>query len=346
MYQARAFTFIPTMSKFAASTPSRNDNIETCCKFETFLSPLHGNGVRISDSNAPIMKDFILLKERPLQAMQTLTNKHDVLVCSDCLKALGSIDFQVQYLTKKVTRVDVINRSYDCNDSYIVPCNYGCGECYCCHDCKTNHWLKSHQLLCTGRVPEEEGGSSPLIAFKTFAVETNEIFLLCGEIFASICLSIESNVQNGMPLSGAIDLGLLPYEGYVRNLWWDAAVAPAGTNPKTLVKSLKELVSDAWSLLCETLKLRDRGLDKVLSLEYLSRTIGMFEQNNVGIRVQTPLSRSIQGLDHSDEDAIKYFESVTRSVIDQINCKLTISEFLFSPFLSYSTICNHERNGI
>jgi hypothetical protein len=49
-------------------------------------------------------------------------------------------------------------------------------------------------------------------------------------------------------------------------------------------------VAESWALLREVLDLDARGLTHVLSAEYMARTIGMFEQNNIGVRCTHPLT--------------------------------------------------------
>ena len=56
------------------------------------------------------------------------------------------------------------------------------------------------------------------------------------------------------------------------------------------------MVHESWSYLNTALMLEARGLSEYLSEEYLSRTIGMFEQNNVGVRLRSPLAEKVDAL--------------------------------------------------
>ena len=71
-------------------------------------------------------------------------------------------------------------------------------------------------------------------------------------------------------------------------LWWDAAIPPRDSNPETFRELLQSLVQESYQLLYDVLDLRSNGLDTILDVEYFARTIGMFEQNNVGIRLSNP----------------------------------------------------------
>jgi len=133
--------------------------------------------------------------------------------------------------------------------------------------------------------------SDPLVQFKIHAVQTNEIFLLVADIYAAIIERVDSqvNATPPVPLEQAVADSLRPLAGYVQELWWDAAVAPAGTDPAELRSTLQTLVSDSWGMLNHALRLGERRLDGVLGPEFMARLIGMFEQNNVGVRATSPL---------------------------------------------------------
>jgi len=297
--------------------------IESFAMFEVFTSPLHGDGIR---ANENIKEDIIIFKEKPLHFLQSIPNKLDVLTCSSCLRFLGTIDIQVDYLTKRLARQDLqmlISTGNIDSSINIIPCKYGCGEFYCSNSCCNSHWESYHKLLCTGQISESEAISNPLILFKQHAIRSNEIFLLCADVFAKACITIENGLNKGQSIDEAVNDAVVPYSSYVRKLWWDAAVASSGTNPKVLAKTLKNLVKESWALLSETLSLHERGLAHILSAETLSRTIGMFEQNNVGIRLLSPLGNVIQNLNESDLTVIERFINVTKIIIDQLEGNIT-----------------------
>jgi hypothetical protein len=64
---------------------------------------------------------------------------------------------------------------------------------------------------------------------------------------------------------------LKTFDSYVHNLWWDVAVAPAGTEASELAESLRAIVIDSWELMNNLFKLRELGLDEILSPEFVSR---------------------------------------------------------------------------
>jgi hypothetical protein len=304
------------------SAASDSNRIDQVSPYMVFSSSLHGDGLKALYN---IPSGSVLFREKPLHHLQSLPNKQDVLVCSACLSFLSPIELQIQYLTKTLSRYDIMQLCSCSGDQQssmsMVGCVNECGEIYCSAKCRDHHWYRSHNLLCTGIISEAEAGTHPLVAFKQHAVQSNEIFLLCADIFAEACNKIQVDQQKGTSLHESIYNHLSLYQKYVRNLWWEAAVAPPGTNPKILVKSLKRMVQESWVYLSQTLRLKDRQLEQTLSEECLSRTIGMFEQNNVGIRLENPIANRVNSLsDHND--TIAYYRDLVATIASQLNCKM------------------------
>jgi hypothetical protein len=276
-----------------------------CDRVEVFRSELHADGVR---ATAPIVCGEVLFREKPFCFLQSLENRANVLVCSCCHGFIGSQETCLALLERKIDRQALVNELSSAaagteNTRGMVSCDQCCGELYCSEDCKVKHWCNGHYLLCTGNVSEAEASTHPLILFKAHAINTNEIFLLVADVFASIIASAEG--MNGLePVP--VDVILGKTASYVRGLWWDVAIEPEKKSKKAPLSStklaakrkkfqdtLKTLVKDSWTYLSAALNLAGRGLDKHLSMEYMSRTIGMFEQNNVGVIASTPLSQAI-----------------------------------------------------
>eukprot|EP01041_Mallomonas_annulata_P001861 gene1861-3608_t len=291
--------------------------LEQTKEFIVSKSDLHGDGVTAGHH---FTEDEIILHEKPLLCLQSLPNRRDALVCRYCYRFIGTIAIQLDYLSKRIDRQSDFSNDYEDNVytvlSPIVKCESNCGELYCSQSCRLNHFKEGHSLLCTGHIEEENAADHPLIKFKTHSIETNEIFLLVADIFAKICLTIENNNQSSISKDDLINKALEPYEGYVRQLWWDAAVAKDKDEPEGLRMTLQTLVKESWSLLSICLNLQERDLNEILSEEYMARTIGMFEQNNVGVRLANPVGEFILKL-HKDspEDEVQYFLTRTKDIV-------------------------------
>ena len=288
-----------------------------------YSSPLHGEGVKSARHYAT---GDVIYSEKPLCILQTLPNTQDVLVCGACHKILGSFELQIKMLSKELTRQTLATQMDPLVDSAaptndVFHCPDRCGEFYCSTACRDQHWSR-HQLLCTGALTEEEAATSPLIRFKIHACETNEIFLLVADVFAKICTDIDMMRQSKAGAGNGEDVAIIaaalaPYDRFVRNLWWDCVVVDHSSsssepnsnitqtatkddddrgNDENLPSMLKQLVTESWALLQEVLNLDGRGLTHVLTAEYMARTIGMFEQNNIGVRCTHPLTDAAASL--------------------------------------------------
>lgn len=261
-------------------------------------SPLHGFGVF---ADRPIAPRQLIFQEVPMLRLQSIPNRGDVLVCGFCFRFLGSVALQLGMLSRQVNRLSCGHLSRaalhlgDRPLSDIISCGYQCGEVYCSDRCQAKHWEKCHSLLCTGCVSAEDADVSPLIAFKQYAVSTNEILLMVADVFAEI-FSDPVVTAGGDDAMIAAMAFVKPFRSYVHPLWWDAAVAPDGTNPDELTASLREIVVTAWDHLNALFGITSCNLQSVLSAEFISRLIGMFEQNNVGIRLRSPVEEFVRNL--------------------------------------------------
>jgi len=173
----------------------------------------------------------------------------------------------------------------------LVPCAMGCGELYCTPECREEHWNRGHRLLCVGHISESEAATHPLVLYKMHALRTNEIFLLVADVVALVLTRFDAN-------GGDIAAALLPFRDFVQLPWWEVATNPdSSSDPVAFQDMLRSLVQEAADLLAKALLTRPgaplaayRGVvDGLFTSEFMASVIGMFEQNNVGIRRQSPL---------------------------------------------------------
>lgn len=281
--------------------------------YAAFRSELHGVGVKA-------LKTFdageVVFQEQPDCLMQSIPNRQLTVVCGCCSKFLSSLELQTAILEHTANRSQFVGAAEAARSVDIVNCQHNCGELYCSEKCREEHWShKAHCLLCTGSIPDEEAGSSPLYAFKMFAVETNEIFLLVAEFLGKLCMKTDKLVkESGISKEEALKITTQPFETYVRSHWWEAAVTPQGEDPEEFKKTLKMLVNDCWELLEDVLQITEKGYDSVINADYISRTIGMYEQNNVGVRLRSPLATLVETLQPGDSRTAGLLSS-TRNIV-------------------------------
>ena len=75
--------------------------------------------------------------EKPLERLQSLDNKQDVLVCSYCFRFVGDTDCQMNLLSDRCSRQNLVCDKYcfnnhSNNDFYCnyISCQQSCGEVY------------------------------------------------------------------------------------------------------------------------------------------------------------------------------------------------------------------------
>ncbi|KAJ1402759.1 hypothetical protein B484DRAFT_230639 [Ochromonadaceae sp. CCMP2298] len=296
--------------------------------YSLFESSLHGCGVR---AECEIQVGDTVLLEAPLHFLQTLPNRRSVIVCTSCLRPLGSLSTQLGVLQGTVSRENIIEECANFppladEDDFaeLMPCITGCGEMYCSEKCREHHWsYKGHKLLCTGLIPEKGAEAHPLMQFKLHAMTTNEIFLMVADVFASLCVHMDALVESGLSASQAFDVASRPLSGYCRELWWDAAITPANQKQSIFKKTLKLLVRDSYALLSQVVGLEKRGYESFLTEEYMARTVGMFEQNNVGVQMKIPISTFVEQLvqqarEKPSQDALTYINEATIQILDNV----------------------------
>lgn len=287
---------------------------------EAFSSTVHGKGLRATRS---FKRGDIIFLEVPHLFLQSTPNKQDALVCANCACFVGSVGTQLGLLEGTLTRQELLNDNPlfagDVQLTPIVHCQDHCGEVYCSDECRDYHHRRGHALLCTGRITEEEADTHPLVLFKQHAVSTNEIFLLVGQMFSFIVSAVDRIPTEQR--EQLIDYIISPYENFIRELWWDVARNPTVKDLEMahlsgqalehakqkmqesdamaqalLQQSLKKIIHESYTLMCELFSLGEKGLTHRLSEEYVARTIGMFEQNNVGVRLENPLIAFMRAL--------------------------------------------------
>ena len=167
------------------------------------------------------------------------------------------------------------------------------------------------------------------------AVQTNEIFLLVGEVMAQIAAAFADGSSTSNGLDGDDDSRIAaarsPFADFVQEPWWDVAVprddsstgqganakSPCAKSPcngngggegavadrpcdaagaavaASLPDTLRALCEESSALLRSAFALAlgplPAPLERALSAERFGRVVGMFEQNNVGVRRPSPI---------------------------------------------------------
>jgi hypothetical protein len=108
-----------------------------------------------------------------------------------------------------------------------VSCQWGCGVRYCSLKCAEMDMAEGHALLCVGPL---ESADHPLLEFKNFAIQHNEIFLLAGKLVAK---SILAQAARGGILEGdCLDDYIWPTSLLMREPWSDCVVYSSSLTPE------------------------------------------------------------------------------------------------------------------
>eukprot|EP00752_Nemacystus_decipiens_P011537 g10245.t1 len=315
------------------------------------------------------------LTERPLVGMQSVDNAQNVTVCRNCLGFAGDVISQLEvlsgvprqdclegYLKRKPTRGgDKAEQRGQLSGLYC--CLEGCGEVYCSARCRSEHWSRSHRLLCVGPVPEEGAQDHPLIKFRVHAMQTNEIFLLVGEVLAQIAVAFSKDPSTTNAADSNVDSEKLaaaraPFADFVQEPWWDVAVprdavdaapgtagaASASASAASLPDTLRALCEESSALLRSAFALAlgplPAPLEQALSAERFARVVGMFEQNNMGVRAPSPIpgalreflgegkERSVSDVKHdaSRRQILRETADLVLEVFDEAHCVVVDDE--------------------
>jgi SET domain len=237
----------------------------------------------------------LIFAERPLLALQSLDNiQYNGTICHGCKAFCGGPDALLikrfcrggggednkqdeADRTARTTSVAIQGQENE-EQHCIVPCRSSCGHIYCSAECERDTWRAHHRYLCTG---DCESNDAPIVQFKRFAVETNEILLLVAEWWVA---------QHTADKEGEKQ-----YVDFQMNPWWDVVTAdllqqPGGFGEAAALQSQLRQVCDDAAALLNRVFLSD--VPKITASDIAVR-IGACEQNAMGIRQRSPLCRNI-----------------------------------------------------
>ena len=259
-------------------------------------------------------KDFkegdVLWSEVPLVSMQSLSNRREMDCCQRCLRALNTFEHQMRLAFESE---DVPNFVYEKNEYLLCePVSCACGMQYCSNACKKKDWNDSHILLCTGPIKSED---HPLIQFKKYAIQHNEVFLMAAQIYASIILQHVGRKS----IDEDINEVAWPFSLFMRKPWSSCVVylkdmdENAQTDKYVIEYSsplskeeLKEQCFQCQKMLYDTFlspeisgRVKGLSLDlldplfKILNVNFFEEIIGLFEINCSAISFYGPIQQML-----------------------------------------------------
>lgn len=143
----------------------------------------------------------------------------------------------------------------------------------------------------------------PLV-LQVHAMQTNEIFLLVGEVIAQ---TVAAAIPSPSSAPDLINLASAraPFTDFVQEPWWDVAAPRAAGSSNhggvdaraaSLPETLRSLCEESSTLLRSSFGALPQAIERELTAERFGRVVGMFEQNNVGVRVSSPVPSLLGGV--------------------------------------------------
>ncbi|TYZ59868.1 hypothetical protein PybrP1_011267, partial [[Pythium] brassicae (nom. inval.)] len=260
--------------------------------------------------------------EAPFVAMQHEDNKAFVDACENCFVPLiNSTEAWEKVLTSSADVADAATAQdfadaiaflqkeggKSAEESYFsvfhlaehqVTCG-ACGAVYCSARCQKAAYDAHHAVLC----PHSTANESPMGEFVKHTLVTNEIFQLAAKVLATILRRFVATHDAAAARQ--------PVDMFCKMPWWE--VITSEDDVEDGGETLEEYREKFKSLIRQThdkfmVGLRDNlarlaaadelnglsvdavlsGADDVLSLDFFSRVVGMFEMNNISMEIDHP----------------------------------------------------------
>ncbi|KAK8951636.1 Histone-lysine N-methyltransferase ATXR2 [Platanthera zijinensis] len=215
----------------------------------------------------------------------------------------------------------------------IVPCPGGCEEeHYCSKPCAEYDWESVHSLLCTGK-GSDSLRQAAVVRFIEHANGTNDIFILAAKVISFTILRYRRLKQPGFEGSkkpilhiskNEYNLSLLleawkPVAMGFKRRWWDCIALPADVDSceeTSFRNSIRDLAFSSLQLLKEAIF--DIEFAPLFSLEIYGHIIGMFELNNLGLVVASPVEDYFIYVDDLPSPNKEETEKLTRPFLDEL----------------------------
>lgn len=236
------------------------------------------------------------------------------------------------------------------------------------------------QLQEQGGQVEEMGGvtvdRTAMAAFAEHALQTNEIFLLaakvvCGTLLRAVRLLGASQQQQqqsegpgcsaagaggssaeegsagdgaaGSRISAALQAAWQPYLYGWKRPWWEAVAVPDDVEDEDEFRGqLRSLASDSLELLSAAIRHPELA-PHLLQLQVYGSIVGMFELNNLGVSVPTPVEDYFLAVDELQGQQREQVMQVTQPLLDALDAEYA-TPCEATAFLALQSCVNHSCN--
>jgi len=251
-----------------------------------FISPAKGRGLF---AEKDMIVGEVIFTEKPFCSMQHVENRELARTCGNCFAFLGTLEMQLAHLQTYCGLIQMdsfMQLPKDPNDTRfhikagIVDCSYGCGEKYCCEECRQQAYIQHHQLLCVGPITDR---NHPLFQFKQYAIANNELFLHAAQVICRIiCFWQLTGTTEGTDI-----MSMFHHRAYLDIVNLEQVGMKKSQVQKMMEKSL-EYLREAF--LYPIVKENPTApIQNLFTFEYYSHLLGLLETNDNAINIDSPL---------------------------------------------------------
>ncbi|KAJ3188102.1 hypothetical protein HDU82_004099, partial [Entophlyctis luteolus] len=231
-----------------------------------------------------------IIVELPLLLRQSSSNKRVALVCSRCLAfAEPPSSHASRILERRLTEVETVlfsstNQESERYPARAITCSANkpnmCQEIYCSIACRDADNAAGHSHICAALNPA-------VVDFMEHAVATNETFLLALKAFGLIAERIR--VHANPTAIDAVEAALFDFRLFSKDYWWNICLPDDPDDDTVELKAvLKTLLADSLAFLSKVFESLP-GIKPLLTVNFYSLLMGLFEQNNLSIVNPAPL---------------------------------------------------------
>ena len=283
-------------------------------------------------------KGDVLWSEHPAVALQSLPNREQLDCCTRCFRPVGTFEAQMRLaLQRDIGPLLATEDEFVLCPGGQVSCEWGCGVSYCSMKCAHVDMNEGgHSLLCTGPLQSMD---HPLLAFKRYAIEHNEIFLLCGQLVAQILQTVAREPQR-LSTCKSLDELIWPWSLYMRQPWsesvvYTSALSEADLKDPDLVEYCSALGPE--QLRDQAANLRRLLLDALMAPDVLKRTPGVAEiASGVFEQLDVRFFEELVGMCEINCSSINFFGPALTVLCDKNSSddqRLQAQTFLFRELL-------------
>mmetsp|Transcript_16450 Transcript_16450/g.28505 ORF Transcript_16450/g.28505 Transcript_16450/m.28505 type:complete len:408 (-) Transcript_16450:1164-2387(-) len=230
----------------------------------------------------------VVVEEYAMSAIHQ--NKKDCISCQFCFKFLVN----AKDIHNGMGREDVLEYA-----TWLCEC----GEIFCSEICANESYRRGHGLLCTGEFQSED---SPLVKFKLHAINTDDLFLLAGKIYARVITEMNST---GTSFERVWEIYYKDFAPRCGSLYYGEGEDFDEETFQNCEESLRLLRAALGPAVCNP-----DEVDSLFCIKLYGSLLEKLTRNNIGIRIKNPFASYVDKLS-VDNELLKLIAS-TWTILD------------------------------